>query len=132
MDMFKSFATDDNLEVNGAWHKGTGNTEWLIARAQNRKYQRLLAKTIEENQELLESKTDESDARSEEIMAEIYAETILLGWKGDVEYNKEKLEYSKANAKKLCLMKEFRRWVAKKSDDLDAYRAKVEAEQGNV
>ena len=130
MDIFKQFATDDNAEVNGAWQKGPGDSEFLIARANNRKYQKALAKAIEENQDLLKSESEAADARSEEIMATVYAETILLGWRGKVEYKESPIAYSKENAVKLLLHKEFRKWVAKKSEDLDAYRAKQETEQG--
>jgi hypothetical protein len=132
MDLFTQFATDDNLEINGAWHKH-GSGRFLIARAQNRKYQRLLAKRIEENQDVLNAGTDEADVRSEQIMAEIYAETILLGWDGEHSYNKQPLgEYTREKAVKLLLHKEFRKWVNKRADDLDAYRAKTETAQGNA
>lgn len=132
MDLFKSYATDETAEVNGVWQKGSGNSEFLVARAGNRKYQRLVAKMIEDNQDVLESKTDEADIRSEEIMATIYAETILLGWRGDVKAKGVDLPYTRENAIAMLKLKEFRKWVQKRSDDLDAYRAKIEGEQGNA
>lgn len=131
-DIFQQFATDDNAEVNGVWFKGSGDAEFLIARAQNRRYQRALAKKLEENEHLLKAQTDEADQRSEVVMAEIYADSILLGWRGSVAYKGKVVEYSRAQAVELLTHKEFRKWVARKSEDVDAYRAKLEVEQGNA
>lgn len=130
LDVFKQYATDENLENNGTWHDFNG-ARLLIARAGNRKYGRVLARLVEQNQKLLDRKDDEADAKSDEIMIEVLAEAVLLGWEGIV-FNGEPLAYSKEAAKKVLAIKDFRREVVRLSEGLDAYKVKVEEEQGKA
>ncbi|MDR0576179.1 MAG: hypothetical protein LBI87_01235 [Candidatus Accumulibacter sp.] len=127
MDIFETFATDENAEVYGAWQK-IGDAEFLIARTNNFNYGRLLTSLVECHRAALEANDEASDKLSNELMAEVFAETILLDWKG-VSYQGHDLPYNKSNAKMVLLLKDFRAEVKKRADDLAAYRVKAEAEQ---
>ena len=131
LDLFSQFATDENLENNGAWHDIGGGAKLLIARASNRRYVKLLTKLVEQNKRILDGNDEVADARSDEIMTQVLAETILLGWEG-VTYKGKELAYSPANAALVLGMKEFRKLVGKLADDQEAYRIKEEAEQGKA
>lgn len=128
MDIFKQFATDENSELNGVWVPA-GDAEFLVARSGNREYGRELNRLVEQNRVLLDSKTDESDKTSESILVKVTAKTILLGWRGNVEYKGKKLDYSVENAEMLLAHKDFRRQVATWAEDLSLFRAKLEEEQ---
>lgn len=130
-DIFKQFATDESLENNGTWFPLSDTAEILVARTGNKAYAKKLSALVERNQKLLDMKNDAADAKGEEIMIEAMAETLLLGWKG-LSFQGQDIEYSVANAKKLLSLRDFRRQVMKFADDTDAYRVKVEAEQGEA
>lgn len=130
-DLFTQFATDETAELQGTWRAIGNDIELLIARSGNRNYARLLNMLIESNRQTLDLRNDVADAKSDEIMVEVLAETVLLGWRGPVMFKGKDLPYSKANAKEVLKMREFRLMVARLSDDMAAYRAKLEVEQGN-
>jgi len=137
LDIFESYATDSKLEVEGTWRKVQGGAELLIARAQNQKYVNLLAKLWRENEQLLDRKNadgtehPEATAKSEEIMIEVMANTVLLGWK-NVSYKRQPLNYSVENAAMLLKHRDFRQLVASLSSEIDAYRLQLEDEQGKA
>lgn len=127
------YLTDPELEINGAWiPSAKKDSDFLIARSGNRLFSRELTREIEDNQEILDGKDDAADACSDDIMVRVLAKTILKGWRGNVVFNGEVLSYSKDNAEKLLAMKEFRKWVIKKSEELEHYRVKAVKAQGNV
>lgn len=127
MDIFTSYATDEKAEVDGSWQK-LGDTEFLIARANNRNYVRALTAAVEKHQLDLDRQDTKADKLSDDIMAGVMADTILLGW-GEVKYKGNVLPYNKENAKLVLQHKDFRREVARLAENMDAYRAKMEAEQ---
>lgn len=140
LDIFAQFATDETLENNGTWFEVGGGTSFLIGRAGNRKYGKVLTKEVERNRKVLDLADEVADKKSEEIMIGVMAESILLGWKtvaDDVEsptalFKGEVLEYSVENAKRFLAVKDFRKWVAEKADDTEAFRIKQEIEQGEA
>jgi hypothetical protein len=127
MDIFNTFATDDSLETNGVWQK-LGDAEFLIARANNRAYARMLGRAVEQNSMVLDGENDESAKLSESVMAEVFAKTILLDWK-NVSYQGKPFPYSEENARKALQHRDFRREIARLSEGIEAYRAKVEEKQ---
>lgn len=131
LDIFSKFATDESLENEGTWREIGGDTELLIARAGNKQYSRLLTKLYERNRKVLDADDEKSSARAEEIMIEVLATTILLGWK-NVSYKGEELPYTNANARKLLAIKDFRKMVVALSEEMDAFKAKEEKEQGEA
>lgn len=131
LDLFSQFASDETLENNGAWQDIGGDSKLLVARAGNRKYAKLLTKLVEKNKRVLDGDDDAADAKSDEIMVQVIAETLLLGWEG-ITYKGKELPYSIANAKLVLGMKEFRKVVAKLAEDQDAYKVQEEIEQGKA
>jgi hypothetical protein len=121
IDLFAEFATDTNAEVNGIYvpYKGV---EFLIARAGNRKYGRALSEAVTKNQIKLDLKDDAADALSDKLMAEVLAKTILLGWKGEINFKGEPLAYSYENAVKVLMLADFRVLISKLADDRAAFR----------
>jgi hypothetical protein len=129
MDLFKAFATDDKLEVEGRWVSFDPETKFKIARANNKFYSRLLSRLYNKHKVLLESKGDAAEAKSDEILIEVMAKTVLLDWSGPVMINGKDLStYSLDNAKKALAIKDFRRWVSAQSEDFDSFKAVQEAE----
>lgn len=127
LDIFESFATDETAEVNGTWHEFNG-AKFLIARSGNRNYAKKLTALVERNQKLLDRKDEAAETLSDQIMIDVLAETILLGWEG-VGFKRKPLPYSVANAKTLLAVKDFRREVMRLADDVAQYRAQLEEEQ---
>ena len=131
LDIFTKYATDESLENNGTWREIGGGTELLIARSGNRAYSRLLAKLFEQNKQVLDVGDDVADAKSDEIMIEVAAKTILLGWK-NLQFKGKDLPFSVENAKMLLAIKDFRRQVIALSESQDNYRLKEEVAQGEA
>lgn len=130
-DIFTQFAVNPKLEQEGKEFDFGGGVKMLIARSSNPTYQKMLNKLYETHKHTLELKdTAEQLAaakdRSNQIMAEVMAHTVLLGWTGPVAFKGEKLEYSVANAKKLLLVEEFQKEVARRADDFRNFRFEVE------
>jgi hypothetical protein len=130
IDIFAQFATDESAENNGAWHPIGGDSELLVARSGNKAYAKLLTALVAEHRPILDLKTDVADAKSDEIMSDVLAKTILLGWK-NLSYKGQAISYTVDNAKKLLKHGDFRGLVIRLAEDADAYRAKMEVEQGN-
>lgn len=130
MDIFKAYAVDETKEETGTWME-IGDAGFLIARAGNRKYIKLLSKEVERNQKALDCKDKAADELSDKIMVDVIARTILLDWK-NVQYQDKALEYSVDNAKMLLAHKDFRREVMRLADDFSAYKlAKDEEDEKN-
>lgn len=118
LDIFSEFDVQDD----GVWVPYKGDVEFLIARANNPKYRRRLSYFYEKNKRLLDGKGDAAEAKSNEIMATVMGETILLGWKGKVSIKGEVLAYNKANAIRLLEVPLFREWVTSQANDQHAYK----------
>jgi len=118
LDIFAEFAVDDG----GVWVPYAGDVEFLIARANNAKFRRRISYFYEKHRRLLDGKGEAAEAKSNEIIATVMAETILLGWKGKVKFQGQVLEYSKPNAEKLLAVAPFREWVSKMANDEHAYK----------
>jgi hypothetical protein len=129
IDLFKEFATNVAAEEQGAWEEYAEGVEFLIARANNKTYARLLNRAVEKNKRLLDAKNDAAEAKSQEIIIDVMAKSILLGWRGSFEWaGKPVGEYSVDMAKTMLAVKDFRRWVAEKSEDIDRFKDKEQEE----
>ena len=139
-DLFDEYATDETLELDGAWVEIGKGRELLIARSGNRAYAKLLQKTVDKASKVLDMGDDVADAKSDEIMVEVIATTILRGWRTKVDkayvptvnFKGEAVTYSVAQAKKMVAVKDFRRLVMKHAEDMEAYKLKKETEQGEA
>lgn len=124
LDIFAEFAVDDD----GVWFPYSGKVEFLIARMQNPKFRRRLNFFSDKFRRVLDGKGQAAVDKSDEIMATVMGETILMGWKGKVSLKGEVLEYSTENAIKLLRTNLFREWVAKMANDEHAYKTVKEQE----
>lgn len=123
MDIFKTFATNESLELTGA-EVPLGDAVFLIARQYNSNFNRVFGAMYKSQKAIIEGNADKdaAEAASKKIMHASMAQTILVGWRGKVEYNGEALAYSHANAEKLLSHKDFAEWVAKQSDLFQNYK----------
>lgn len=128
LDVFNEYATKEHLENDGTWVE-LGDAKFLIARTGNKRYVRKLSKAVDRHKKLLDRKDDAADKLSDQIMVDVIAETILLGWQG-VSFKGETMPYSLENAKTLLAIKDFRRQIVELADDFDAYKAVEEKETG--
>jgi len=131
LDIFSQYATDETLENSGTWFTLGKGARVLVARAGNRQYSRALNKKVETHRAALDTGDDNADAVSDEIMADVMAETILLGWEG-LSFKGEPMSYSRENARKLLLVKDFRRQIGQFADNFEAFKVKEEAAQGKA
>ena len=131
IDIFAQYATDPKAELEGREVPWGGGVTLLIARAHNPKYTRILSQLYEAHKHTLDQKeTPEqlatAEARSNKIMAETMAKSILLGWTGPLAFKGKLLEYSIANAQMLLEIKDFQAEVAKKAGDFRNFRFEAE------
>ena len=132
MDVLKKHGFDEDLEVNGVWKplpEGEG-VELLVARWQNMAFQTMMMEARAPHQDALRNgdvATQEKVKR--EVLIEVCAKTILLGWRGPLTYGGVPLEYSYENAKKVLALRGFREEVVILAMEDEAYRLKIEAEE---
>lgn len=125
IDFFDAFATDKVKEKAGTptTLPDCGDKKFLIARAGNANYNRLLSSLFKRNRTVLESKGDEANEKSDAILAEVYAKTILLGWEGTIKFQGVQMPYNEANAKALLSLKDFRAKVEAAASDMNTFKA---------
>jgi hypothetical protein len=134
VDLFAAFATDDVAEEQGVYTKvpGAGDTDFLVARSNNKSYNRIMAREVKKFKSLLDSKGEAADAKAEEIFIYVLARTVLLGWNGTILYKGEQMPYSRENAEKLLSHKDFRVALITVSDNLETFKKVKDAEdEGN-
>lgn len=126
LNIFKKYATDEAAESNGTWINLGDGAEVLVARLGNKAYGKMLGKEFQANKRILDlgEDSEEADAKSNEIMANVLAETILLDWKGVEGEDGKPMEYNKDNARKVLGLKEFRAEIMRLAGDVENYRLK--------
>lgn len=125
IDIFDEFATDAALETGGALVAYKGDVKFLIAREQNENFNTVIAQVLDANKDAIEGDSPEAKALSERLMLEVLADTILLGWQGNMVYQKKPLPYTRDNAIKLLGHADFRAWVRGQSAKREHYKAKA-------
>jgi phytoene/squalene synthetase len=137
LDIFATYATDENLENNGAWFplgskdKDGIQPRLLIARANNRRYNKALTAEVEQNRSTLDLEDDAAEALQEQIAINVMSSTLLLGWEY-IGFKGEEKPYSVAAARELLSVKDFRRLVGRLADQMEAFKFKEEKQQGNA
>jgi hypothetical protein len=131
LDIFSQYATDPKSEQKGKPFDFGGGVTLIIARAHNAKYSRMLSNLYDAHKHTLDQKDTEEQLaeakrRSNLIMAEVMAHSVLLGWTGPLAYKGEVLPYSVANAKMILEHEEFQREVAVRAGDFKNFRFEVE------
>lgn len=130
VNLFAAYATNEKLEIDGTIMPLRG-VNFTIARSGNRAYGKLLSKLYNQFQTVLDGKDEAADKKSDEIMIEVIATTILRGWEGKVivEEGGKPVEYSIDNAKKLLKLKDFRADVMRMAEGREAFLLKKVDEQ---
>lgn len=138
MDILSTFGTDETKEVEGVVHflggkgKDPAKDPWIrVARTGNTKYNELLVKLYEQNQEALKVKGKAATELNEQLMIEVMARTILTDF-GNLTYNKLPVTPGVAGATQLLGVKDFRKVVQGYADEVDHFRtAQIEEDAGN-
>jgi len=132
MDFEKAFATDDKLEQEGRWFPVGEGAECLIARTGNTRYREMLRNKLGVYEQSLQQRLLD-DETADVMLIEVMAKTVLLGWKG-FEMEGVDVPYSVPNAiEYLTKYKEFRNFVAKNADNMQAYKKHdSEENRGNL
>ena len=130
IDLFSVFAVDATAEKDGVLTQipNAGDTRWLIARTTSVKYQTALQKAVKRNKPVLDSGGEAAKAKSNEILADVMAKTILLGWEGEVKYKGKSLTYSVKNARLLLSHPDFLQAVTAVADSMEAFKAEKDEE----
>jgi len=140
IDIFEEFATDPVLEKRGAWFPIGKGTRLMIARGNNREFNKQIMKEVEAEKVILDREDDEAHDLSDKIRARVMARTILLGWEttengvtsASIGFKGEVLPYTDTNAEKLLNVSDFRELVGNLSNKIDGYKYKQEKNQGNA
>lgn len=131
MDVFAKFATDEKLEIEGAWHKLDKDASLLVARANNEEYLSYMREQLQKNQADLDAGGKSADELAEKIMVEAMALHILKDWKG-LKFKGADAPYSVEMARTFLRIKDFRKQVQAFADKFSAYQVKAEEAQGNA
>lgn len=122
IDIIDDMALNETKENEGVWFPYRGDVEFLIAKKGNNRYRARLAYLWKKNAKLLEANNDASRAKADELMVDVTARTILLGWKGTFKIAGEPAgDYSVDKAEALLKHKLFKEWVDNQADDVKAF-----------
>lgn len=132
MDFWNAYSTNEQAEVEGRYFEN-GDAEFLIARAGNDRYSRMISKQYEGNKHILDDKSSDAakatgEALAKKITIDVMSKSILLGWKGNVDWKGTPLPYTVDNAQKLLGLKDFQAWVVGKSGAYQNYLLAAEEE----
>jgi hypothetical protein len=131
MDVYTTYATDETAEVEGRWFPLSKTAKVLVARSGNSRYNAAFRKKLNDHEMDLGTGTPEADKLAEEILVEVMADTILLGWEG-LKFQGQDVAYSKEQARTMLRVKDFRKRVTVIADSLENFRIKAEEAQGNA
>jgi len=124
---FEKFATDEKLEEQGRWFPVGEGAQCLIARTGNTRYREMLRNKLGIYEQSLTQRLLDDDT-ADEMLIEVMAKTVLLGWKG-FEEDKVDVPYSvDAAIKYMTKYKDFRNFVARNADNMQAYRVEASEE----
>jgi hypothetical protein len=131
LDIFDAFATDPELELKGKWFKLGKKARVRVARDGNDNYNEEFKRLFEEHSLALADGGPAADALAADIMLQVQAKTILVGWEG-LSFQGKPVEYSVEMAKTMLAVKDFRKKILAMSREFDNFRVKAEEQQGNA
>lgn len=127
-DVFKLFATDEKKELEGVKIPLGGGASITVARADNDNFLTKIVEASERNLAELKALPKEEAAKlDKELLRDVLAETVLLGFEG-MSYDGKPIKYSMENAKKLLGHKDFLRMVMKRANEIEHFRLAQETE----
>lgn len=103
MSLYESYKTAAPKEKEGVWVSFKGGVRLLMARAggANNKYRESLRRRMLPHQRALRTGEEIEEAVANKVMAEAYADAIILDWEGVTDENKQPLECTKENVVKV-------------------------------
>lgn len=117
---------DETLESEGVWFPFPGGARVKIARINNKQYKQVVRRKFKASKAVLENEDDVAAELSEELMIEVYAETIVKDWEG-LRLKGKEVPFSKANALHILqTAKSFRERVKNYAEEEESYRLKRE------
>lgn len=126
LNIFKTFAANADKEQSGVEVEIGPEAYITVARANNKRYTKMLTKAWEANKYTLDRKDKAANDKAEELIIDIMSKTILLGWRGILDENDQPLPYSQEAAKKMLAIPDFRMLVSKQADDFENFRQVTE------
>lgn len=131
------FKTDGALENEGVWLEVGDGLSLRVARIGNRKHSELWTKLNADPKIVrMASLGTIPDEEYERMLIEAMAETILLDWKGLTDGDGEaavEIPFSKAKAKEVLKLRDFRQLVHRMAAEAGNFRAEqVEAAAGEL
>lgn len=126
MSFYNTFETDKNLE-NGAGvvldYGVSGKIKIHRAGGFNQKYARVASAKLKPYARQLQTGTSDPDV-IKRVMAEIYAEAVIIGWEGVKDKKGKALPYSKENVVKLMLdLPDLFEEIQKQAENLSNFRS---------
>lgn len=100
--LYDMYETDPNLERDGVWYQFSPKIKFLLARAggANVKFSKVTEAKFMPHRRQLENKTIDTDLM-QDLMKEIFAETVILDWVGVTDKAGKKIPCNKQNILKL-------------------------------
>lgn len=97
--IFDLFDTNKNSEVEGIIHRVTPEISFTLARAggANARYSKVLAAKMRPYTRQIADETIDIDLAND-ILIEVFAETVLLGWKGITDAEGNEIPFTVENA----------------------------------
>lgn len=116
------YLTDPKKENEGVWFPLGKGREIKLARAKNDDYKRQIRAKYKANRAVLEQEDDASADLNDDIMIEIYAQTVIKG----LRVNGVELPYAPTEGIKLLKNVDFREKIFAYANTADSYKAKAE------
>lgn len=97
-NLYDIYATDTTREAEGFWHPITDKIKFLMARAggQNSTFAKTLERRIRPHRRKIDNE-DMDVSLANEIMIEVFAETVVKDWKGVMDDDGKALPCTKEN-----------------------------------
>lgn len=131
MSFYETFGTDKNLESGEGVNLDYGNDGIITihrAGGSNTKYQRVAAQKLKPFQRKIQNGTIDAEA-IRNVMAEIYAEAVIIGWKGVKYADGKDIKFTKENCIKLLTdLPDLFNDIQEQADKISLFR-KEEAEE---
>lgn len=126
MDIKKEFGTDKTLENEGVWQDIGDGARVLVARINNKAYSDEL-KRLSVPHKIAIRNDRLSDEVWLQILIEVTAKTLLLGWSG-IEYDGKPLPYSTDNSMKILTeFKDFRDSISGLATSMELFKQNEKA-----
>lgn len=132
-----NYRTDPKLEEEGVWLKFGEDAELLIARWNNPKARESIVRhaknlaTSDDDAVSLEKKLLSNDSSTLQLLANVLADAIFLGWRGNMTLNGEPLEYSRDQCYELMVdpyLRDLREIVLSSAMTREAFLLRQEEE----